>query len=165
MQLRDLERTRRWIADEERREAEHQRGIEARPAPPDWLLERGLNGHSPPVYVHAGDCWNAGKRSKGITQDEARRALADGINRARSAARTPRWASSTRNCPPRRTRPLASGPRCQPDRGGGPFVLFRADGSVQGSSPASGVITELSPCGSRFCGVRAGSAGVDVSGG
>ncbi|MEV5646218.1 DUF6233 domain-containing protein [Streptomyces flaveolus] len=79
VQLRDLERTRRWIADEERREAEHQRGIEARPAPPAWLLERGLNGHSPPVYVHAGDCWNAAKRSKGITQDEARRALADGI--------------------------------------------------------------------------------------
>jgi hypothetical protein len=79
VQLRDLERTRRWIADEERREAEHQRGIEARPARPDWLLEPGLNGHSPPVYVHAGDCWNAAKRSKGITQDEARRALAEGV--------------------------------------------------------------------------------------
>jgi hypothetical protein len=79
VQLRDLERTRRWIADEERREAEHQRGLEARPAPPAWLLERGLNGHGPPVYVHAGGCWNAGKRSKGIAQDEARRALADGV--------------------------------------------------------------------------------------
>ncbi|MFE1056985.1 DUF6233 domain-containing protein [Streptomyces rochei] len=65
VQLRDLERTRRWITDEERREAERRRGIEKKPATPDWLLERGLNGHSPPVYVHAGDCWNAGKRSTG----------------------------------------------------------------------------------------------------
>ncbi|MER6851585.1 DUF6233 domain-containing protein [Streptomyces flaveolus] len=79
VQLRNLERTRRWIADEERREAEHQHGIEASPAPPAWLLERGLNGHSPPVYVHAGDCWNTGKRSKGITREEARRALTDGV--------------------------------------------------------------------------------------
>ncbi|WP_461712107.1 hypothetical protein [Streptomyces sp. DSM 41013] len=50
VQLRDLDRTRRWIADEERREAERRRGIEDRPAPPAWLLERGLIGHSPPVY-------------------------------------------------------------------------------------------------------------------
>ncbi|MFC8878467.1 DUF6233 domain-containing protein [Streptomyces ardesiacus] len=79
VQLRDLARTRRWIADEERLAAEQQRGIEARPAPPDWLLEQGLNGYSPPVYVHTGDCWNTGKNSKGIDQDQARRALADGI--------------------------------------------------------------------------------------
>ncbi|MET7410143.1 DUF6233 domain-containing protein [Streptomyces parvulus] len=52
--------------------------MEARPAPPDWLLEQGLNGHSLPVYVHAGGCWNTGKNSKGISQDQARRALADG---------------------------------------------------------------------------------------
>ncbi|MFB6771760.1 DUF6233 domain-containing protein [Streptomyces sp. NPDC056337] len=61
-----------------RHRAERQRGNEARPAPPDWLLEQGLNGHSPPVYVHTGDCWNMGKYSKGISQDQARRALADG---------------------------------------------------------------------------------------
>ncbi|MEW2266083.1 DUF6233 domain-containing protein [Streptomyces sp. NPDC047853] len=79
MQLRDLDRTRRWIADEERRQAERRRGIEDRPAPPNWLLERGLNGHSPPVYIHAGDCWNAGQRSKGIEQAQARQALADGV--------------------------------------------------------------------------------------
>ncbi|MEW2266133.1 DUF6233 domain-containing protein [Streptomyces sp. NPDC047853] len=79
VQLRDLERTRRWIADEERREAERRRGIEEKPAPPDWLLEQGLNAGSPPVYVHIGDCWNAAKRSKGIEQEQARRALADGV--------------------------------------------------------------------------------------
>ncbi|MDH3038944.1 DUF6233 domain-containing protein [Streptomyces sp. TRM75561] len=79
VQLRDLERTRGWITQEERRQAEQQQGAEARPAPPDWLLERGLNGHSPPVYVHTGKCWNAAKRSRGITQDAARRALAEGV--------------------------------------------------------------------------------------
>ncbi|MFH9820223.1 DUF6233 domain-containing protein [Streptomyces sp. NPDC017230] len=29
--------------------------------------------------VHAGGCWNAGKRSAGISRDEARRALAEGV--------------------------------------------------------------------------------------
>ncbi|MFI9339993.1 DUF6233 domain-containing protein [Streptomyces sp. NPDC052773] len=85
VQLRDLERTRRWIADEERREAERQRGA-ARPAPPDWLLELGLNKDSPPVQVHVGDCWNAGKRTRGIGRDDALRALADGV-KACSACR------------------------------------------------------------------------------
>ncbi|MFE0804301.1 hypothetical protein [Streptomyces sp. NPDC058812] len=33
MQLNDLDRTRKWIADEERRHAERRRGIEERPAP------------------------------------------------------------------------------------------------------------------------------------
>jgi hypothetical protein len=79
MQQRDLARTRLWIAEEERREAERQRGARARPPTPDWLLERGLNGQAPPVYVHAGGCWNAGKRSRGIARDQALRALADGV--------------------------------------------------------------------------------------
>ncbi|MFE9024372.1 hypothetical protein ACFYNL_38305 [Streptomyces sp. NPDC007808] len=34
-----------WIALEERREAEQRRGMEARPAPPDWLILHGLNPH------------------------------------------------------------------------------------------------------------------------
>ncbi|MEV4049520.1 hypothetical protein [Streptomyces sp. NPDC049744] len=38
VQLRDLDRTRRWIAQEERRGAERQRGITQKPGPPDWLL-------------------------------------------------------------------------------------------------------------------------------
>ncbi|MGW4950653.1 DUF6233 domain-containing protein [Streptomyces parvulus] len=79
VQQRDLDRTRRWIADEERRETERQRGIAARPAPPDWLLEKGLNRDSPPVYVHAGDCWNAGGRSHGVPRELARHALAEGV--------------------------------------------------------------------------------------
>ncbi|UFQ18252.1 MULTISPECIES: DUF6233 domain-containing protein [Streptomyces] len=76
-QLGDLERTRRWIADEERRQAEQAEG-KHRPPPPDWLLEQGINGRTP-VYVHVGDCWSAKKRSRPITQDEARRVLADGV--------------------------------------------------------------------------------------
>ncbi|MCX5247828.1 DUF6233 domain-containing protein [Streptomyces sp. NBC_00201] len=75
----DLARTRRWIVDEERREAERQRGIQARPPAPEWLIELGLNRHAAPVYVHVGECWNAGKRSRGVSRDQARRALADGV--------------------------------------------------------------------------------------
>lgn len=79
VQERDLARTRRWIADEERREAERQRGSEARPSAPEWLIERGLNRDSTAVYVHVGDCWNAGKRSRGASRGQALRALADGV--------------------------------------------------------------------------------------
>jgi hypothetical protein len=74
-----LNEVRQAIAAAEQREAERQRGIEARPAPPDWLLEQGLNRDAPPVQVHVGGCWNAGKRSKGISRDEVLRALADGV--------------------------------------------------------------------------------------
>ncbi|MFE9287855.1 DUF6233 domain-containing protein [Streptomyces olivaceus] len=79
VQERDLERTRHWIADEERREQERQRSVRDRPVPPDWLLEQGLNRSSPPVQVHCGDCWNEGKRTIGISLDEARRALTEGV--------------------------------------------------------------------------------------
>jgi hypothetical protein len=45
IQERDLARTRRWIVDEERREAEHRRSIEARPPVPDWLIEQSIVHH------------------------------------------------------------------------------------------------------------------------
>ncbi|MFI2764350.1 DUF6233 domain-containing protein [Streptomyces echinatus] len=76
---RQLDLIDRWIADEERRQAERQRGEQARPPAPQWLLEPGLNKESPPVYVHAGGCWNAGRRSRGVDQDAALRTLADGV--------------------------------------------------------------------------------------
>jgi hypothetical protein len=79
VQLRDLERTRQWIADEERREAERQRARTARPPAPDWLIEQGLNRTTRPVYVHRGDCHMAGKRSAGASRDQALRALGDGV--------------------------------------------------------------------------------------
>lgn len=81
-----LDDVRRAIAAAEQREAERQRGIEARPPAPDWLLEVGLNRDSPPVQVHVGGCWNSGKRSRGVSRDDALRALADGV-RACSACR------------------------------------------------------------------------------
>ncbi|MEU6281078.1 DUF6233 domain-containing protein [Streptomyces sp. NPDC047028] len=42
-------------------------------------MEQDLNGHSPPVYVHCGDYWNFGKRSRGISRDEALWAPADAV--------------------------------------------------------------------------------------
>jgi len=74
-----LDRVRQQIAAAEQREAERRRGIDARPPAPDWLIERGLDGHSPAVYVHVGGCHMAGKRSKGVGRDQALRALADGV--------------------------------------------------------------------------------------
>ncbi|MGX1129872.1 hypothetical protein RKD49_002062 [Streptomyces glaucescens] len=80
VQLRDLERTRRWIAEEERREQERQRGLEARPPAPDWLIEQSLSRDVAPVYVHVGGCHMAGKRSKGASRDQALRALTEGVD-------------------------------------------------------------------------------------
>jgi hypothetical protein len=74
-----LDEVRRAIAAAETREQERQRGIEARPPAPDWLIELGLNRDSPAVQLHIGGCWNAGRRHKGISRDEALRALADGV--------------------------------------------------------------------------------------
>lgn len=79
VQQADLDRTRRWIADEERKAAEKQRGEQARPPTPDWLLEMGLNRDSPPNMIHVGGCHMAGKRSRGIGRADALRWLAEGI--------------------------------------------------------------------------------------
>ncbi|MDX3243675.1 DUF6233 domain-containing protein [Streptomyces sp. ME18-1-4] len=79
VQQADLDRTRRWIADEERKTAERQRGEEARPPAPDWLLEIGLNRDAPPNMVHVGGCHMAGKRSRGIGRGDALRWLAEGV--------------------------------------------------------------------------------------
>jgi hypothetical protein len=82
VQERDLARTRAWIKDEERREAERIRGEQARPPDPDWLIEQGIGQGRPSVYVHAGHCDMAPKppRAKGITQDQARRALHERVD-------------------------------------------------------------------------------------
>lgn len=77
----------RWISAEERREAERQHGLEARPPAPDWLIERGLSGQDA-VYVHTGDCWNAGKRSKGVDRKRACTRSPRAYRPARTADRT-----------------------------------------------------------------------------
>jgi hypothetical protein len=74
-----LNRVRQQIADLERQETERQRGIQARPPAPDWLIEQGLNGGAP-VYVHRGDCHMAGKRSRGVQREQALHALAAGVD-------------------------------------------------------------------------------------
>ncbi|GGZ42656.1 DUF6233 domain-containing protein [Streptomyces poonensis] len=75
-----LAQVRRWKAAEERRVAERERGVAARPAAPEWTVERSLGGgRASAVYVHAGGCHMAGKRAKGVTRDVAVRALAEGV--------------------------------------------------------------------------------------
>ncbi|MFF9309868.1 DUF6233 domain-containing protein [Streptomyces sp. NPDC014748] len=74
-----LDQVRQRIATVERQAAERQRGLDARPPVPDWVLERGLNRDSPPVAVHVGGCHMAGKRIKPISRDTALRALAEGV--------------------------------------------------------------------------------------
>ncbi|MER7577702.1 DUF6233 domain-containing protein [Streptomyces sp. NPDC126514] len=75
-----LDRVRRQIAEEERRAAERQRGLAARPPAPDWLIEQSLNRNVPPVYVHVGGCHMAGSRSRGVDRGQAIRALTDGVD-------------------------------------------------------------------------------------
>ncbi|MEV6838866.1 DUF6233 domain-containing protein [Streptomyces sp. NPDC051133] len=67
----------RWIADEERREAERQRRLAVRQAAPDWLIERALSGRGA-VYVHVGGCTSAGSRARGAGREQAIRALTEG---------------------------------------------------------------------------------------
>ncbi|MER5720349.1 DUF6233 domain-containing protein [Streptomyces sp. NPDC002132] len=73
-----LDRVRREISDAEGREAERQRGADARPPAPDWLLELSLGGRHP-VQVHVGGCHMAGKRPRGVNRQEALRRLAEGV--------------------------------------------------------------------------------------
>ncbi|WP_349239970.1 DUF6233 domain-containing protein [Streptomyces scabiei] len=85
-----LDQVGRWIAEEERK-IEAAEARREPPPPPDWLIEQGLNGRSP-VYVHIGDCWNAGKRSRRAARDQALRALTEGgVQHVRTAARIPSW--------------------------------------------------------------------------
>ncbi|MFF8234721.1 DUF6233 domain-containing protein [Streptomyces caelestis] len=74
VQERDLARTRRWIADEERREAERRVGEARRPPAPEWLIERGLDRNNI-VAVHTGECWDPGKRVRPATRAQAIEAL------------------------------------------------------------------------------------------
>ncbi|AKN74995.1 hypothetical protein QR97_39645 [Streptomyces sp. PBH53] len=80
VQVQDLERTRRWIADEERREAERLQGAQHRPPPPDWLIEHGLNRHNV-QQVHTGECWAAAQsaRTRPLTRAQALQALTEGV--------------------------------------------------------------------------------------
>ncbi|MFJ8827705.1 DUF6233 domain-containing protein [Streptomyces sp. NPDC102467] len=77
----DLARTRRWLADEERRETERARAAAHRPPAPDWLIEQGIGQGRRPVNVHAGHCVMAPKppRVRAVTQEQARQALGERV--------------------------------------------------------------------------------------
>ncbi|GAA2945878.1 MULTISPECIES: DUF6233 domain-containing protein [Streptomyces] len=79
VQEQQLHATRRWIADEERREAERHQGEQARPPQPDWVLELGIGVGAKPAEVHAGHCYAIGDRRRPITRDQAITALTDGV--------------------------------------------------------------------------------------
>ncbi|MFF5550481.1 DUF6233 domain-containing protein [Streptomyces olivaceoviridis] len=66
----------RWIAEEERREAERRRGEEMRPTPLDWLIQYGLNRDNVDA-VHDGGCRTAKKsgRRRPATGEQALDAL------------------------------------------------------------------------------------------
>ncbi|MGW6481993.1 DUF6233 domain-containing protein [Streptomyces sp. NPDC055059] len=77
--VQQVEQIDRWIATEERREAERRHGEQTRPPAPDWLIEMGLGGRDP-VYIHIGGCHMAGKRSRGVDRNQALRAVTEGID-------------------------------------------------------------------------------------
>lgn len=77
--LQQLAQIDRWIAREERREAERHRAAQARPPVPDWVLEAGIGDRSRPVYVHVGGCHMIGKHGGGVGRDQALRAMAEGV--------------------------------------------------------------------------------------
>ncbi|MEV6592386.1 DUF6233 domain-containing protein [Streptomyces acidicola] len=67
------------IADLQRQEAEREHGRRNRPPKPDWIVQLGIGAGHPPLQIHAGDCYAAGKRRRAIDRDEARRLLASGL--------------------------------------------------------------------------------------
>jgi hypothetical protein len=78
--VRQLALIDRWIAEEERREAERLQGAQMRPAPPEWLIQYGLNRTNVDA-VHVGGCWAAKKsgRCRPATREQALDALRDQV--------------------------------------------------------------------------------------
>ncbi|MEU9356243.1 DUF6233 domain-containing protein [Streptomyces griseoloalbus] len=67
------------IAAITQRQAEEEHGRRSRPAPPKWIIELGIGARRPPLQVHAGDCYMAGKRRRPVDREEARRLIAAGL--------------------------------------------------------------------------------------
>ncbi|MGW3763096.1 DUF6233 domain-containing protein [Streptomyces sp. NPDC005131] len=67
------------IAAAEQRERERQQGERARPPTPDWIMELGIGVGSPPIEVHVGGCYAAGKRRRAISREQAVASLDQGI--------------------------------------------------------------------------------------
>ncbi|MCX4616647.1 MULTISPECIES: DUF6233 domain-containing protein [Streptomyces] len=45
----------------------------------DWTVELGIGNGRPPIEVHVGDCYAAGKRRHPVPRDEVRRLLTSGV--------------------------------------------------------------------------------------
>ncbi|MEU9035374.1 hypothetical protein AB0D45_10825 [Streptomyces sp. NPDC048352] len=61
VQLQDLQRTRDWIAAEEKH-AVLEAARRPAPPPPEWLIEYGIGTGRPAARVHAGSCWDTRRR-------------------------------------------------------------------------------------------------------
>ncbi|MCX4598103.1 DUF6233 domain-containing protein [Streptomyces sp. NBC_01549] len=78
-----LQRIDTKIADLQEQEAEQERVLKNRPQEPDWIVEVGIGNGRPPIEVHVGNCYAAGKRRRPVPRNEARRLLTSGV-RART---------------------------------------------------------------------------------
>lgn len=67
------------IAALQAREAEAEQGRKNRPQEPEWIVELGIGSGRPPIEVHAGNCYAAGKRRRAVAREEARRLLDAGV--------------------------------------------------------------------------------------
>ncbi|WP_405944773.1 DUF6233 domain-containing protein [Streptomyces sp. NBC_00932] len=84
VQLRDLERTRGWIAVMERKvqEEQYQRERAAQPAP-EWVAQKGVGAGPPTIHTTRGEadaCWDAEvdyARVRPISREQALRALGE----------------------------------------------------------------------------------------
>ncbi|MFF3313002.1 DUF6233 domain-containing protein [Streptomyces sp. NPDC002952] len=74
-----LKRIDRKVAALRVREAERKRGEQARPPTPDFIVELSIGDGRPPVELHVGGCYAAGKRRRPVDTEEARRLLAAGL--------------------------------------------------------------------------------------
>ncbi|MFD6550356.1 DUF6233 domain-containing protein [Streptomyces sp. NPDC058398] len=72
-----LQRIDAKIAALQEREAEQEQGRKNQPAEPDWVVELGIGTGRPPIEVHVGGCYAAGKRRRPVPRDEAPDRLAD----------------------------------------------------------------------------------------
>ncbi|MER5908833.1 DUF6233 domain-containing protein [Streptomyces mirabilis] len=52
-------------------EAQQEQGQKNRPQEPDWIVELGIGNGRPPIEVHMGGCYAAGKRRRPVPRDEA----------------------------------------------------------------------------------------------
>ncbi|MGW7610490.1 DUF6233 domain-containing protein [Streptomyces sp. NPDC054766] len=75
-----LQRIDAKIAALQDREAEQERGRRNRPEEPDWVVELGIGNGRPPIEVHVGGCYAAGKR-RPAARDRRRLPRVDEVGR------------------------------------------------------------------------------------